>query len=91
MIFPAKETGATVGVGFDVMLAVGDGADVTFDVGEGVSLGAGVGPVVGAVFGVQASRNTARTREAEAVNNRNLLFFIVTSSPFVEISQNARP
>ncbi len=39
---PAKETGAEVGVTFDVGLGDGDGVDVDFDAGDEVTVGVGV-------------------------------------------------
>jgi len=43
MVFPAKETGAIVGVGLDVGLGAGDGDAVGFEVGDGVGDGARAG------------------------------------------------
>jgi len=75
MVFPAKETGAEVGVdaGFDVGLGAGAG-NAGCEVAGGVGFAVGVG--VGAAPGVQANRTTI-TRQSRLDNNHRLAVFII--------------
>ncbi|MBI2859482.1 MAG: hypothetical protein HYX90_10425 [Chloroflexi bacterium] len=77
MVFPAKETGAAVGVGFSAGLGSTTGEG--FGLGTGIGLGLGVGVTLGA----QANSN-ARIRESEIDNNQN--FCLVTTTPPLTIN-----